>query len=227
MMPTATSACTNAARKAIDDAAPDALLVGDEIGGDHHLAVARPGGVHDAVEERDAAEPPEGAAVASAPFSAAVRSRLNAVCSAAIRAVQPAEAGAAAAARLAAARSRCAACAATARRRPAQRRRGGQRGQVAGRARLRQPSRGCRRRRALRRRSRDVGPPQLISALFSMPAGQRLHVGRQLALVGADRRRAPRRPPRRAPAPGWTASRQPAGASTSRTASALGSEKAM
>ena len=65
-------------------AAPDALLVRDEIGGDHHLAVARPGRMHDAVEEGDAAEPPEGRRRrTSAPSAPPVSSRLKAVCKAA------------------------------------------------------------------------------------------------------------------------------------------------
>ena len=45
------------------DAAPPGLLVGDEIGRDHRLAVARPGGVEDAVEEGDAEQRPHRAAV--------------------------------------------------------------------------------------------------------------------------------------------------------------------
>ena len=44
-------------------AAPHALLVGEEIGGDDDLAVARPRRMHDPVEERYPAEPPEAAAL--------------------------------------------------------------------------------------------------------------------------------------------------------------------
>ena len=58
-MPTATSACTKAARKAITTPRRILCSFADEIGGDDHLAVARSGRMHDAVGEGDAAEPPE------------------------------------------------------------------------------------------------------------------------------------------------------------------------
>ena len=56
------SACKNA--EANDSAAPPGLFVGDEVRGDHRLAVARTGGVEDAIGERYAHEPPERRAVA-------------------------------------------------------------------------------------------------------------------------------------------------------------------
>ena len=45
------------------DAAPPGFLVGDEIGRDHRLAVAGTGGMENAVDERDAHQPPHRAAV--------------------------------------------------------------------------------------------------------------------------------------------------------------------
>ena len=45
------------------DAAPRGLLIGDEIGGDHRLAVTGTRGVEDAVSERNAEQRPHGAAI--------------------------------------------------------------------------------------------------------------------------------------------------------------------
>ena len=65
-MPTtaiATSACTSAEREGEHDAALPGLLVGDEIGRDHCLAVAWARGVENPVREREPHQEPRGAAV--------------------------------------------------------------------------------------------------------------------------------------------------------------------
>ena len=51
-------------RERQDDAAPPGLLVGDEVRGDHCLAVARTCGMENAIGERDAHKSPERRAVA-------------------------------------------------------------------------------------------------------------------------------------------------------------------
>ena len=51
-------------RERQNDAAPPGLFIGDEVGGNHRLAVARTRGMENAVGERDAHEPPERRAVA-------------------------------------------------------------------------------------------------------------------------------------------------------------------
>ena len=159
-----------------------------------------PGGVHDAVEEGDAAEPPEGAAVAFKPFSAAGqvavelrsaarRSRPSSAASRPPSAMRGVD-GARRASTLRPPSSRP-----TARRRFGGRRRGGKRGQIARRPSIPpSPSRVAARSPAAATRPAAIHLGAVLGA-----RGQRLHVRRQVALVGADRRRAPPRPPRRAP----------------------------
>ena len=60
---TATSACSNAESERQRDAALPGLLVGDQIGRDHRLAVAGAGGMKNPVGERDAHQQPDRAAV--------------------------------------------------------------------------------------------------------------------------------------------------------------------
>ena len=56
---TATAPCSAAARKDEDEAAFQRPVAGHHVGGDHRLAVARPGGVEDAIGEAEADEAPD------------------------------------------------------------------------------------------------------------------------------------------------------------------------